>query len=720
MDLRRIGCQYFLHFGDWSEITFGEEQKIISIVGEWANEPKRSNRSGKSSFVEIISYVLYGKTRAKKEIFLINKNYPEEDMICELEFDDGMIIRRGRTSDNQIILEMTGHEGADKKVVQEEIDNYIGLSYEDFIMTSFFLQGDIHTFMDAGPTGQSQIIRRWLEKGYWKQFEEEAKNRASEIQSQIDKLQLVVDDNPDPDRDNQIRERINILNNQKNQIETQLEALNKALEGFNNQLKKAGEKADVSKSIKQIKQAIQQAEEDIVDYESDIKEFDEKKVVAIETEKKIKQHKSDEDYNKAIATLKEKILELKKSFKTTQSKLSDLKAEFNRLKKQFESLKEFDAICPVTGNECTSLETIETSKADLRKEGTIKQKEITELDAELKVISDKIESLEEESAVHVENLNELKRLKKEQTVSEIDEKIKSLNEKIKSKKSLLIEQKALLKQKEKQLESLESIDTDDLQAQKNATNAQIADNKKILSDIINNVALQQAELQQIKQKRQKAAEAAKQIEGLTKKHSLHKYVAYMFGKNGIPSNQIESAFGEIEEEANLILESIGSDISIEFTPDRELDSWEPNCLVCGIPFPKNYRKTECPECGNERQKKKKDELNIIITTGGNEIDFNLESGGGKVLISLAIRLAFVRLLQRRIGVNLKLIVFDEIFGMLDEVNRQYVFKLLAKTLIDDFDFSQIFAISHEPEIRDSLPNVIKVTKHNKYSTFGWD
>jgi|GEM_PF-6216212 len=718
MNLKRIGCQYFLHFGEWNEISFEEDQRIISIVGEWSKEPKRSNRSGKSSFVEIILYVLYGKTRAKKEISLINKNYPEEDMICELEFDDGITIKRGRSSNNDIILDMTGYEGADKKVIQEEIDKYIGLCYEDFIMTSYFLQGDIHTFMDAGPTGQKQIISKWLEKGYWKDFEQEAKKRMDDIQKEMDKLQLVIDNKPDPVRDDEIRNGINILNTQKTTLDTQLETLNKALEVINNQIKKANDLAEVEKSVKSLKTEVKNIDDEITEFNEEVDDWKKKIPKAEQNEKRLKEIENINTSNEEAA--KTKLDDAKKIAKEKIQEHATLKAEFKNLKSQFEKLNEFDSICPISGEQCDSAGSMESTKTELRRNGITKSAEIKKLETKIEGFNKDVDAAQKELDKIKEQLNEIKLLKKELTKKDIQEKVDYLNTKIKTKNELLKQKKESLEQKEKNLKELETIDVDKYKREKNETNAKITDNKKSLSDIINDIAAQQAELKQLKEKRQLAIKAEKDIEELNKKHNLHKFVSYMFGKNGIPSNQIESAFGEIEEEGNIILEKVSSDISLEFTPDRELDAWEPNCLVCGMPFPKGYRKTECPECGNERQKKKKDELNIIITTGGNEIDFNLESGGGKVLISLAIRLAFVRLLQRRIGVNLKLIVFDEIFGMLDEVNRQYVFKLLAKTLIEDFDFNQILCISHEAEIRDVLPNVIKVTKYDKYSTFGWD
>jgi DNA repair exonuclease SbcCD ATPase subunit len=269
------------------------------------------------------------------------------------------------------------------------------------------------------------------------------------------------------------------------------------------------------------------------------------------------------------------------------------------------------------------------------------------------------------------------------------------------------------------LDEFSDLDLSSLKSQKIQISDKLAVNKKESEDIIIMTATYNSTLAHNKERRDKAKEAEKEVKRLTKSLNLYKYVAYMFSKNGIPSNQVEVAFNEIEEETNIILEKTNSGMSIEFSAEREMSSWEDNCPVCGFTYPKGFRKQECPDCKNERSKKKKDELQIKILTKGKEIDFNLESGGGKVLISLAIRLAFVRMLQRRLGVNLKLIVFDEIFGMLDGTNRGSVLKLLADTLINDFGFSQIFVISHEEEIRDVIPQIIKVVKYDEYSTFEW-
>lgn len=721
MRLKSLGVRYFMSFGDWQEIHFNEEQQIVSIIGEWADEPKRSNRSGKSTFVEAIIYGLYGKSRSKKEIDLINKNFPDEDMLVKLVFEtdqgEEIIIQRGRTSSNQIILELTGFEGADKKVIQEEIDKLVGLNYNDFIMTSFFLQGDIHTFMEAGPTGQKQVIAKWLEKEYWKEFEKKTKEKQQEIQKEIDKMYIIAEDKPDVARDGEIKNDISYLENKRSILEEALATLNGQLEDINNQIKKADEIVELERDIKKIERNITSYQAEIDRLNLKIKKLMEKMP---EAEKRDKALRKLGQLSKQLSQMADALEEKDEEVSKKRDEHSLKKAEVNNLRSQYKEMNKFDNICPVMKKACAAIDSIEGAKEELIEKGKVAAKELEQLQGDLELLRAERKKLAEHYNEVLAKYNEVKAYEKLPGVKDLNENIEAYQEEIEMKKEQIKQVIEDRNEKIAKLQELEKIDIDKLKNQKREIKTEISVKNDELNDIINNVAALNAELKQNIEKRKRAIQAEKEIKVLTEKLNQYKMVAFMFSKNGIPSNQVEVAFNEIEEETNIILEKVNSDISIEFSPDRELKTWEENCLVCNTPFPKGYRKIECPECGAERQKKRKDELNIVIKTQSKEIDFNLESGGGKVLISLAIRLAFVRMLQRRLGVNLKLIVLDELFGMLDEINRANVFKLLTDTLINDFGFSQIFCISHEEEIKEAIPNVIKVTKYEEYSVFGWE
>jgi ABC-type glutathione transport system ATPase component len=190
----------------------------------------------------------------------------------------------------------------------------------------------------------------------------------------------------------------------------------------------------------------------------------------------------------------------------------------------------------------------------------------------------------------------------------------------------------------------------------------------------------------------------------------------MFSKNGIPSLIIEESLQVVQDETNIILEKLGATIRIEFTNFKQLKSWEDRCLVCGRLF--KSREMECPECNSKRQKKTKDELILKIYEGDKETNFEQDSGGGKVLISVAIRLALMRLLIRKSNSKIKFVVLDEIFGMLDQVYRKSMLELIRDFVIKELNIDQVFIISHT-EISDYIDDIILITRHDKYSTFSW-
>ncbi|MGH7545473.1 MAG: SbcC/MukB-like Walker B domain-containing protein, partial [Gemmatimonadota bacterium] len=81
------------------------------------------------------------------------------------------------------------------------------------------------------------------------------------------------------------------------------------------------------------------------------------------------------------------------------------------------------------------------------------------------------------------------------------------------------------------------------------------------------------------------------------------------------------------------------------------------------------------------------------------------SCGEEYIANLVIRLAVSQMIADRAGQTLNLLIFDEIFGGLDETRRDNVLRLLQR-LQDRFE--QVVLISHIESIRDGLDHVIRV------------
>jgi DNA repair protein SbcC/Rad50 len=83
------------------------------------------------------------------------------------------------------------------------------------------------------------------------------------------------------------------------------------------------------------------------------------------------------------------------------------------------------------------------------------------------------------------------------------------------------------------------------------------------------------------------------------------------------------------------------------------------------------------------------------------------SGGESFRINFAIRVALAKLLARRAGAKLQLLVIDEGFGSQDARGRDSLVEAIRS--IED-DFATILIITHVSELREIFPTQIMIEK----------
>ena len=167
--------------------------------------------------------------------------------------------------------------------------------------------------------------------------------------------------------------------------------------------------------------------------------------------------------------------------------------------------------------------------------------------------------------------------------------------------------------------------------------------------------------------------------------SLYQELAVAFGKNGIQAMIIESALPEIEEEANRLLGRLtDGGMTVRLATQRA-------------------KKTDGML---------KETLDIIIRDIEGEKSYEMFSGGEAFRINFAIRVALSKLLARRAGAKLKLLVIDEGFGTQDASGREHLVEAI-NTISDDFE--KILVVTHIQELKDQFPIKIEVTKDKEGS-----
>jgi len=98
------------------------------------------------------------------------------------------------------------------------------------------------------------------------------------------------------------------------------------------------------------------------------------------------------------------------------------------------------------------------------------------------------------------------------------------------------------------------------------------------------------------------------------------------------------------------------------------------------------------------------DFDVVVLDAGEEKP--VISGGEEDLTNLVLRLAVSQMIADRAGQTLSLLIFDEVFGGLDEQRRENVVRLLQR-LQDHFE--QMILITHIESIREGMDQVTRVT-----------
>jgi exonuclease SbcC len=196
-----------------------------------------------------------------------------------------------------------------------------------------------------------------------------------------------------------------------------------------------------------------------------------------------------------------------------------------------------------------------------------------------------------------------------------------------------------------------------------------------------NLATVQERIRHLTELEKSKQEKEKLYDQLTREESIYQELAEVFSKKGIQAMLIRQALPEIEIEANRLLGKMTDNrLSLTLESQRELKS----------------KKGDIVET-----------LDIKIADELGTRNYEMYSGGEAFRIDLALRIALSKLLVRRAGASLPLLIIDEGFGTQDSTGRERLVDAINS--IQD-DFEKIFVITHLEELKESFPVLINVTK----------
>lgn len=683
MFIKSLDIKNFMRIRD-AHIDF-DGRDVIGILAEHATLKDRSNFIGKTNLIESIRYALTGNSRASKEINLIH--YGEELMTVTVVLEhEGKEYKVTRSRDIKNNGQLTVNWVQKTSDAQAEINNLLGIQPHEFDHIFFFKQQDFHSFLELTPDKKKQLLMSWFKNDHWRDKEDKVTNTIKEKQKQLSQVQFKISD---------LEQSLNevSLENNKAVLETDLRKI----------------KIEIKSLEQKNKELLQKSNFGGIDFE---KLLTRKSKLEFELEEK-------KETGEQLATKREEHTELVNELKELTKKI-DGKSE-ESIRENAQKLKDYitkksvertalanklnillntkSGICPILSETCDRITaTPQQTKAI--------QNEIGKINNEVSGTNEKIQKYNDYLLLFD------KRNVKLNQIERCTNKIESLKNSI--GQFTLFENE--LKQIDEQLKLAPSKEQRD---QLKALQYELNTKRDILVSIESKLAV--IEHKRIELEKNRALLDSLRIQLLELNDELNdlKFLAFMFGRNGIPSLEIENAFSDIEADINAILEEITDGISVSFSPTRELSAWEDNCLSCGYLYPKGYRKNDCEKCGTKRFKKRKDELRILIVDKGNEIEFEMCSGGLKTLISLALRLSFSVLLRRQFHTSLDVLFLDEIDSAMDKYHKDMLKKLITDVLVKKLNFKQIFWISHDKTISDSVPHILKVKANSVWSSVSW-
>ncbi|NKQ37623.1 MAG: SMC family ATPase [Chloroflexi bacterium] len=187
------------------------ETAVLDFAGIHLACISGANGAGKSSILDGITWVLFGKSRSRSDDDVVNRlaAFNGEAAEVRLTFDlEGVTYRvtrrkkarKGTRLEFQVETEPNRWKTLSESKVRETqaaIENVLRMNYDTFINASFLLQGQADEFTTKTPNRRKEILADLLGLGVWDKYKEAAtarrkneENRKTLLESQLAEIEL--------------------------------------------------------------------------------------------------------------------------------------------------------------------------------------------------------------------------------------------------------------------------------------------------------------------------------------------------------------------------------------------------------------------------------------------------------------------------------------------------------------------------------------------------
>lgn len=707
MLLRRLKIKDFLIYG---EVDIDLSQiKLASIVGQFNIDRRRSNGAGKTALLEAIRYALYDQTRSKLKLGVVRTGakYSVVDLWFDVDDKQYRVIRQ-RTAEGASTarIYVNGKDSSEKvKIVNEMIQQIIGIDAELFDQIYFFKQGDQFGFVEANPSDRKTALAKVFRMDSLNRCLDMAKEKRKVLESTLQRAKGAADVLRSRNQtlppyqellEQEMAASANLATAQ--QLEDEYKAVSQCnilsridLEQKFSEFEK--EVDDDQAAMRELLVKINETNETIVRFQRDMQMksalYDRETQFLKQIDARLEGHT--DDVEKSIASTELKRNMVNKIFSDLQSKIAVALDNYQRLSKYDTGIAGQD--CPV----CFQFVAVDHV-----------EKVLAHVNSEKKRLTQEVDLLKADCAKRLSELTDLeKKIKSLQSVASL---LKEKQEHIKLKQLAYEGMKSYEREVNQLTESRNKLCLQQVQTGQRVDNATIDamrsdlkwwDSKfRVLfmnvsatreaalrtksNDALiafNNVA---AKFDQRKKLDKEIAENDATLKKVEHDFIVYNHLSEIFGRNGMQALLIENAISVIEQFANDVLKQMQTRFIIELRTQKENKSGE-----------------------------MRESLDIIVYDNGIEKAFESYSGGERTLINIAIRLALSRVVGSLYGVQMNCLFLDEVLASLDAVNREEAIKIiayLAKT------FNQVFVVSHTEEILNIIDARIVITRFDDKST----
>lgn len=722
--LEHIKVSNLLPFYGEQEVSF--PSGLVSVEGTYTGDAQKSNRAGKTALFDLVRFAIFGAVRGAKEKTIINKlaDVKKDPCYVSIELshpdkDEHLTITRqydAKTNSFQLYVPELETEGATKKQIQQMLLEELSLSEDTSYLTWMIRQSKSLGLMDpvdfTAKKRKEFMIETFSMNSTaslpWEAYHNEASSRYNTVTTQISNLLA--------NRTN-LKAEVESLEARDypsmwSVMEHEVEELSQKKESVAVEISKKQEELPEQKlievnstlysrqqSLSSLKSKIVYANKQVGKFEKQVKKKEDLIRQIRDTKDWIDNHPFDEDEFNTLLEESERLY----------SKVSEYTTKINVANNDLVRVDGFDGICPLTRKECSDGQSVQQYAEELKRSLATMEKELNKVSEREEKLNLQVDKLEKKR-------NELKQMEStlDSFYSKLDD-LENAHADLEEWKEFRDNHYAEQDELRSEIKSLEA-QSRELQAKDSPeAKAALKSLQNQYSTLVSDIKHKRDKIQELKienskveQKKSQLTQTDREIKMLEKRQTSLRVVKQATSVNGIPFYTLLSAISDFEIEVNRALTELGSSIRVVVEPYQTLSSYSETCNACGYHFGTSQR-TTCPLCNTRREHKRKETIRILLTGNKVDVDYDEDSGGGMLLVAMAIRFALFSVYKTRGYMGwIDFFVMDEVFAPLDISNRNKMLSFMD-SLRSVYGLHQLFVTSHT-DVSDVIPPAVVIER----------